>query len=150
MSPSLCYWEEALLRFHPLGHALKEEIQAAWDHFTRLPTDHANRIHVISESPFQRRGVNYYKICYHFRDQDKEIHERAIRTRSAKEVTILKVLKETGLDINGIPIPAYFPQCLQEKIENRRRPQVPKEESGKGEGTDYDTDDDIQVIFERH
>ena len=65
-------------------------------------------------------------------------------------MAILKVLKETGLDVSGVPIPAYFPQWLQEKIRNRRKPQVPKEESGKEEGTDYDKDDDIQVIFEGH
>jgi hypothetical protein len=63
-------------------------------------------------------------------------------------VTILKVLKDTRLDIRKIPIPTYFPEWLQERIRNLRRPQVPKEKLGIGECTDYDTDDDIQVIFE--
>jgi hypothetical protein len=135
----------------PVDVASMEEIEIAWDYFTHLPKGHPNRIHLIAESssPWEHRTwYHYYTIHYRFHGEEKKIRKLAFTATTGKQIVIRKILKATDLDINEAPIPPHLPQMMQEEIQERRKRQGPKEQKGRGEGIDYDNEDEDYLIME--
>lgn len=133
---------------NPLDVALMDEIEAAWNYFTGLPKGHYKRIHVIEEFSTPWEGIVDYIICYRFRGKGKKCRRQGFTPRMAKESAIVAILRDTGLNISEAPIPSHLPQCAEEKIRDRRRKEIPKEERGRGEGNDYPIEYEDELIME--
>src|SRR5437870_7308608 len=97
----------------PLDIMSKDEIEMAWDYFTHLPSDHPNRIDVITLTAAPAAYKSWNKrvtIRYCFQGQEKEIRQEAARVEGAKFIAITNILRETRLDISEVPIRSDLPQ----------------------------------------